>query len=122
LIKEKNDIYIASIKKKLMKVFEMTYLEHLHNFLGIEIIQNPRYIFISNKKYTRALLNNFGMTKCNHVCTPMDQNLKLASKEGNEFEDANKYKQLVRSLIYLTRTRQDISFIIVILSKFMKKS
>ena len=84
--------------------------------------QNPKYIFISQKKYVGELLNKFNMIDCNLVSTPMEQNLKLASKEGNEFEDANKYKQLVRSLIYLTRTRQDISFIIVILSKFMKKS
>jgi hypothetical protein len=27
------------------------------------------------------------MAECNPLSTPMEQNLKLASKEGNEFED-----------------------------------
>jgi hypothetical protein len=48
-------------------------------------------------------------------------NLKLTSKEGNEFEDATKYKQLVGSLIYLTTTRPNISFVVGILSRFMQK-
>jgi hypothetical protein len=47
--------------------------------------------------------------------------MKLTSKEGNEFEDATKYRQLVGSLIYLTTTRLDILFAVGILSKFMQK-
>ena len=66
-------------------------------------------------------MNKFGMNECNHVSTLMEQNLKLTSKEGNEFEDATKYKQLVGSLIYLTTTRPDISFVVGILSRFMQK-
>ncbi len=51
----------------------------------------------------------------------MEQNLKLTSIEGNEFEDATKYRQLVGSLNYLTTTRPNISFAIGILSRFMQK-
>jgi hypothetical protein len=61
------------------------------------------------------------MDECNHVSTPMEQNLKLTSKEGNEFEDATKYRQLVGSLIFLTTTRLNISFVFKILSRFMQK-
>ena len=53
--------------------------------------------------------------------TFMEQNLKLTLKEGNEFEDATKYIQLVGSLIYLTTTRPDISFVVGIISRFMQK-
>eukprot|EP00253_Pinus_taeda_P031442 PITA_31442 len=63
----------------------------------------------------------FGMTECNPLSTPMEQNLKLTSIEGKEFEDATKYRQLIGSLIYLTTTRPDISFAIGILSRFMQK-
>jgi hypothetical protein len=75
-----NENYIASIKKELKKGFEMTDLGHLHYYLGIEVIQNPKYIFISQKKYIGELLNKFGMVECNLVSTPMEQNLKLTSK------------------------------------------
>jgi hypothetical protein len=99
-----NENFIAFIKKELKIGFEMTNLGHLPYYVGIEVIQNPKYIFIS-QKYIGELLNKFGMAECNLVSTPMEQNLKLASKEGIEFEDATKYRQLVGSLIYLTTTR-----------------
>ena len=51
----------------------------------------------------------------------MEQKMKLTSSEGKEFEDATKYQQLVGSLIYLTTTRPDISYIVGILSWFMHK-
>jgi len=61
------------------------------------------------------------MDKYNPLSTPIKLNLKFTSKEGNEFEDAAKYKQLVGSLIYLTTTRPNISIVVGILSNFMKK-
>jgi hypothetical protein len=51
LITCNNENYIASIKKKFKKGFEMKDLGHLHYYLSIEIIKNTRYIFISHKKY-----------------------------------------------------------------------
>ena len=42
LIIGNNESYIASIKKELKKGFEMTDLGHLHYYLGIEVIQNPK--------------------------------------------------------------------------------
>jgi hypothetical protein len=72
LITGNNENYIASIKKELKKGFEMTDLRHLDYYLGIEVIQNPKYIFISQKKYIGELLNKFGMVECNLVSTPME--------------------------------------------------
>eukprot|EP00253_Pinus_taeda_P010092 PITA_10092 len=118
--KANNESYIASIKKELGKSFEMTDLGYVHYSLGIEVTQHPKSIFLSQKKYIGDLLNRFGMKKCNPLTTPMEQNLKLTSIEGKEFEDATKYRQLVGSLNYLTTTRLDISFVVGMLSKFMQ--
>jgi len=54
LIIGNNESYIASIKKELKKGFEMTYLGHLHYYLGIEVNENLKYIFISK----RSMLEN----------------------------------------------------------------
>eukprot|EP00253_Pinus_taeda_P031863 PITA_31863 len=116
-----NESYIASIKKEIGKSFEMTDLGYVHYYLGIEVTQHPKSIFLSQKKYIGDLLNRFCMTECNPLSTPMEQNLKLTSIEGKKFEDATKYRQLVGSLIYLTTTRPDISFVVGILSRFMQK-
>lgn len=121
LIIGNNDDYIASIKRELKKVFDMIDLGLLHYYLGIEVIQNPKFIFISQKKYIGELLCRFGMHDCNSISTPMEQNLKLSSNEGAAFEDPTKYRQLVGSLIYVTTTRLDITFAVGILSRFMHK-
>eukprot|EP00253_Pinus_taeda_P029385 PITA_29385 len=121
LITGNNESYIASIKKELRKGFEMTNLGYVHYYLGIEVTQHPKSIFLSQKKYIGDLLNRFGMVEWNPLTTPMEQNLKLTSIEGKEFEDATKYRQLVRRLNYLTTTRPDISFVVGILSRFMQK-
>eukprot|EP00253_Pinus_taeda_P019082 PITA_19082 len=119
--KGNNESYIASIKKELGKSFEMTDLGYVHYYLGIEVTQHLKSIFLSQKKYIGYLVNRFGMTECNSLTTPMEQNLKLTSIEGKEFEDAIKYRQLVGILNYLTTTRPDISFVVGILSRFMQK-
>eukprot|EP00253_Pinus_taeda_P010003 PITA_10003 len=88
-----NESYIASIKKELGKCFEMTNLGYVHYYLGIEVTQHPKSIFLSQKKYIGDLLNRFGMIECNPLSTPMEQNLNLTSIEGKEFEDATKFLQ-----------------------------
>jgi hypothetical protein len=72
LITWNNENYSTSIKKDLKKGFKMKYLGHLHYYLGIEVIQNPKHIFISQKKYIEELLNKFGMDECNPISTPME--------------------------------------------------
>eukprot|EP00253_Pinus_taeda_P012784 PITA_12784 len=120
LVTGNNESYIASMKK-LGKSFEMTDLGYVHYYLGIEVTQHPKSIFLSQKKYIGDILNRFGMKECNPLTTPMEQNLKLKSIEGKEFEDVTKYRQLVGSLNYLTTTRPEISFAVGILSRFMQK-
>eukprot|EP00253_Pinus_taeda_P002594 PITA_02594 len=116
-----NESYIASIKKELRKGFEMTDLGYAHYYHGIEVTQHPNSIFLSQKKYIGDLLNRFGMAECNPLTTPIEQNLKLTSIEGKEFEDTIKYRQLVGSLNNLTTTRPDISLVAGILSMLMQK-
>ena len=62
LMTENNESYIASINKELRKGFEMTDLGYVHYYLGIEVTQHPKPIFLSQKKYIGDLLNRFGMT------------------------------------------------------------
>jgi hypothetical protein len=56
------------------------------------------------------------------LSTTIEQNPKLTSKEGNEFEDATKYRELVGSLIYLNATKPNISFAVGTLSRFHAKT
>jgi hypothetical protein len=51
----------------------------------------------------------------------MEQNLKLSKFEGGELVDNTIYRQLNGSLIYLTNTRPDLSYVVSILSRFMQQ-
>jgi len=59
----------------------MTDLGYVHYYLGIEVTQHPKFIFVSQKKYIGDMLNNFGMTECNPLTTPMEHNINLTSIE-----------------------------------------
>ena len=77
-----NERYLASMKKEMRKGFEMNGLGYVHYYLGVEVTQYLKSIFLSQKKYIGDLLNKFGMDECNPLTTPLEQNLKLTSIEG----------------------------------------
>jgi hypothetical protein len=47
--------------------------------------------------------------------------LKLSKFEGGELVNSTRYKQLIGSLIYLTNTRPNLSYLVSILSRFMQE-
>ena len=50
--------------------------------------------------------------------TPMAPNVQL-TKEGELFEDPERYKRLVGKFNYLTVTHPDIAYLVSVLSQFM---
>jgi hypothetical protein len=48
--------------------------------------------------------------------------VKLSADEGDHVEDTTMYKRIVGSLIYMTITRPDLSYTIVVVSQFMQAS
>ncbi|KAL1075158.1 hypothetical protein V6Z11_D11G340800 [Gossypium hirsutum] len=53
------------------------------------------------------------------ISTPMDLNIKLRADERKHSEDVTMHGQLVESLIYLTLSRQDITYIVEMASRHM---
>nr|GEU95771.1 hypothetical protein [Tanacetum cinerariifolium] len=51
--------------------FEMSMMGELKFFLGIQIHQSPRGIFINQDKYAHEILIKHGMTSCDIIGTPM---------------------------------------------------
>nr|KYP40916.1 hypothetical protein KK1_037742 [Cajanus cajan] len=62
------------------------------------------------------------MTDCRPIDSPMDPNQKLMTNQGEPFTDPERYRRLVRKLIYLTITRPYLSFVVGIVSHFMHAS
>ena len=105
-----SDSMLEGFKKSMMEEFAMTDLGRMRFFLGVEVVQDNRGIFINQHKYAEEILKRFGMEECNPVRNPMVPGQKL-TKEGTGAEvSSTGFKQLVGSLRYLTVTRPDIMF------------
>nr|GEV49841.1 hypothetical protein [Tanacetum cinerariifolium] len=87
--------------------FEMSMMGELKFFLGIQIHQSPRGIFINQAKYAQEILIKHGMTSCDSVGTPMATKHLDADLSGTSI-DQTKYRSMVGALMYLTESRLDI--------------
>nr|GEZ93860.1 hypothetical protein [Tanacetum cinerariifolium] len=76
-------------------------------FLGIQIHQSPRGIFINQAKYAQEILIKHGMTSCDSVGTPMATK-HLDDDLSGTLIDQTKYHSMVGALMYLTKSRPDI--------------
>nr|GEZ21515.1 retrovirus-related Pol polyprotein from transposon TNT 1-94 [Tanacetum cinerariifolium]GEZ27369.1 retrovirus-related Pol polyprotein from transposon TNT 1-94 [Tanacetum cinerariifolium] len=110
-----DDIIFGSTNPKLSKhfeklmhrKFEMSMMGELKFYVGIQIHQSPRGIFINQAKYAQEILIKHGMTSCDSVGTPMATKHLDADLSGTS-EDQTKYRSMVRALMYLTTSKPDI--------------
>jgi hypothetical protein len=88
----------------------MKSLGHLKYFLGIEVSRSKEGIFLSQQKYALDLLKETGMTACNPVSTPIEENLKLSIHPQQIHTNKEHYQRLVGRLMHLAHTRPDLAF------------
>nr|GEW79485.1 retrovirus-related Pol polyprotein from transposon TNT 1-94 [Tanacetum cinerariifolium] len=91
-------------EKLIHNKFEMSMMGELKFFLGIQIYQSPRGIFINQAKYAQEILIKHGMTSCDSVDTLMATKHLDADLSGTPV-DQTKYRSMVRALMYLTTSR-----------------
>eukprot|EP00253_Pinus_taeda_P030216 PITA_30216 len=115
------DPLIHKCKKELAYEFEMKDLGLMHYFLGLEVWQKPREIFLSQEKYVVKILERFGMVDCKPVTTSMELNFKKLSSSltGPKLENASEYHQLIGALMFLVNSRPDICFAVNTLSQYV---
>ncbi|GKB05931.1 uncharacterized mitochondrial protein-like protein, partial [Tanacetum coccineum] len=87
--------------------FDMSMMGELKFFLGIQIHQSPRGIFINQAKYAQEILKKHGMTSCDSIGTPMATKHLDANLSGTPV-DQTKCRNMVGALMYLTASRPDI--------------
>ncbi|KAJ9562067.1 hypothetical protein OSB04_007227 [Centaurea solstitialis] len=113
-----DDIIFGSTKAKLCKTFEalmqaeykMFMMGELTYFLGLQVKQSEKGIFISQGKYVREMLAKFKLTTCSALKTPMAPSLKLDRDFEGKSVDVTLYIGMIGSLLYLTASRPDIMY------------
>nr|GFA54309.1 retrovirus-related Pol polyprotein from transposon TNT 1-94 [Tanacetum cinerariifolium] len=97
----KNTNLSKRFEKLMHNKFEMSMIGELKFFLGIQIHQSPRGIFINQAKYAQEILKKHGMTSCDSIGTPMATKHLDADLSGT-LVDQTKYRSKVGALMYLT--------------------
>jgi hypothetical protein len=71
--------------------FEMSLLGELSFFLGLQICQRNKGIFVSQTKYIREMLKRFGMEDCKPIFTPMKTSCKLSKDDDSKSTNQRQY-------------------------------
>src|SRR5581483_8045317 len=113
-----DDIIFGSTNPKMCKKFEllmkseykMSMMGELTYFLGLQIKQSEKGIFISQGKYVSDMLKKFDLLSCTPMKTPMAPPLKLDKDANGKSIDITLYRGMIGSLLYLTASRPDIMY------------
>nr|GEY82761.1 hypothetical protein [Tanacetum cinerariifolium] len=92
--------------------FKMSTMGKISFFLGLQISQSPRGIFISQSKYALESLKKYGFKSCDLVDTPMVEKSKLDEDKEGKVVDPSHYRGMIGTLLYLTASRPDLQFAI----------
>ena len=110
---------ITKLQQLLHATFHMKDLGQLTYFLGLEVHYRSHGLFVNQHKYIQDLITLARLEDTSSVDTPIKVNVKYRKDEGDLMDEPTFYRCLVRSLIYLTTTRPDISYVVHRVSQFM---
>jgi hypothetical protein len=100
------------------KEFQMPMMGELTFFLGIQVKQTKKGMFVHQAKYTKDLTKKFNIAKLKPVSTPMSTIMALDPDENGKVVDQREYRSMIGSLLYLMVTRPDIQFTVCLCARF----
>ncbi|GJZ07617.1 retrovirus-related pol polyprotein from transposon TNT 1-94 [Tanacetum coccineum] len=110
-----NDLLLMTTK------FKMSMKGQMSLFLGLQISQNPRGIFINQSKYASEIVKKYGMLTTDFVDTLMVEKSKLDEDLHWNPIDATLYHGMIGSLMYLTSSRPDLFYAVCLCARYHAK-
>nr|GEU39574.1 putative ribonuclease H-like domain-containing protein [Tanacetum cinerariifolium] len=101
--------------------FKMSMMGKILFFLGLQISQSPRGIFINQSKYAFESLKKYGFESCEPVDTPMVEKSKLDEDREGKAVDPSHYRGMIGTLLYLTASRSDLQFTIYMCARYQAR-
>ncbi|GJW43589.1 uncharacterized mitochondrial protein-like protein [Tanacetum coccineum] len=101
--------------------FEMSMMGELKFFLGLQVHQSPRGIFISQSQYAIELLKKHGQDECVSMSTPMATERLDADLQGTP-TDQTTYPRMIGGLMYLTASRSNIAIATFVCARYQARS
>jgi hypothetical protein len=94
--------------------FEMSMIGELSYSLGFQIKQMKNGTFMSQGKYIKDILKNFGIDDTKAISTTMGANGNLDSDASDNMVDQKMYRSMIGSLLYVTTSWLDVMFSVCI--------
>ncbi|GJV82834.1 hypothetical protein Tco_1522732 [Tanacetum coccineum] len=98
----------------------MSMMGELKFFLGLQVHQPSRGIFISQSQYTIELLKKHAIDDCVSMRTPMATEKLDVDLLGTP-SDQMTYHRIIGGLMYLTVSRPDIAFAIFVCARYQAR-
>jgi hypothetical protein len=117
---------IKAVRDRMNERFILTDQGRLEYYLGVEISKlDENTLLLHQTAYVKKILNNFNMSECNSVKTPLPRDMNLSLMDSPEEVDPklqSMYRAIVGSLMYLYQwTRPDLGFAVTFLSRYLHK-
>ncbi|GKA82319.1 retrovirus-related pol polyprotein from transposon TNT 1-94 [Tanacetum coccineum] len=112
-----NPDFLKRFANLMKNNFEMSMMSELKFFLGLQVHQSPRGIFISQSQYVIELLKKHGLDECVSMSTPMATERLDANLQGTP-TDQMIYRRMIGGLMYLTASRPDIAFATFVCARY----
>ncbi|GJW96339.1 retrovirus-related pol polyprotein from transposon TNT 1-94 [Tanacetum coccineum] len=101
--------------------FQVSMMGQMSFFLGLQISQNPKGIFINQSKYANEILKKFDLRKSDPIDTPMVEQSKLDEDLFGIPVDQTRYCSMVGYLMYLTASRPNLVFAVCMCARYQSK-
>nr|GEY65359.1 ribonuclease H-like domain, reverse transcriptase, RNA-dependent DNA polymerase [Tanacetum cinerariifolium] len=104
------DLYNA-FEKMMHEKFQMSSMEELIFFLGLQVKQKQDGIFISQDKHVAEILKKYGFLEVKNASTQMETQKPMLKDEDKKEVDVHMYRSMIGLLMYLTSSRPDIMYL-----------
>nr|GEZ50478.1 retrovirus-related Pol polyprotein from transposon TNT 1-94 [Tanacetum cinerariifolium] len=123
-VDQDNPSHVYKLKKALYGLkmmttkFKMSMMGQMSFFLGLQISQSPRGIFLNQSKYDYEIVKKYGMLSSDSVDTPLVKKSKLDEDLQGKPVDAILYRGMIGSLMYLTSSRPDLTYAVCLCARY----
>nr|GEV07388.1 uncharacterized mitochondrial protein AtMg00810-like [Tanacetum cinerariifolium] len=107
--------------KLMYSKFKMSMMGKISFFLGLQISQSPKGIFINQSKYALESLKKYGFESCNPLDTPMVEKTKLDEDKEGKSVNPSHYRGMIGTLLYLIASRRDLQFAICMCARYQAR-
>ncbi|GJR24199.1 retrovirus-related pol polyprotein from transposon TNT 1-94 [Tanacetum coccineum] len=109
------------VRREGKDILLMSMMGNLPFFLGLQISQSPRGIFLNQSKYALESIKKYGMESCEPANTSIVEKSKLDEDLQGKAVDPTRYRGMISTLMYLTASRPDLVFVMCMCPRYQEK-